>query len=154
MNSDLIFNFEIVPVDKKLDIWNHELLSNDRWDNLFYRGQFFEKEIDMIRCITPCRNCYHSWFNITYLDFYKNSLQQLVKDNYLTNEIIKEKGIAEISDFGKDAYYYKIKLEASAEYVQVRCKSCNTKHFLVLGITETQPGLYGGQLHGVWRIKE
>ena len=153
MNSDNIFNFVIIPVDKKLEIWNSELYSAGRWDNIFYRGQLSQNEIDNIRCIDPCRNCYQSWFNIPLIDFEKNKLKQLVKENYLTNEIIKEKGIAEIEEFGHD-FYYKIKLEASANYIQVKCKTCNTKHFLVLGITETQPGLYGGQLHGVWRIKE
>lgn len=153
MTSDNIFNFEIIPVDSKLEIWNSELNSTGRWDNLFYRGEFSQDVLESIRCITPCRNCYQSWFNISFFDFNKNDLKQLVKDNFLTNEIIKEKGIAEISEFGEE-YYYKIKLEGAANYVQVNCKTCNTKHFLVLGIVETQPGLYGGQLHGVWRVKE
>jgi hypothetical protein len=153
MSLDNIFNFEIIPVDRKLEIWNSELYSAGRWDNLFYRGQFLQNELNYIRCIDPCRNCYKSFFNISFLDFNKNELRQLVKDNYLTNEIIKEKGLAQISELGQE-FIYDIKIEATANYVQVKCKSCNTKHFLVLGITETQPGLYGGQLHGVWRIKE
>lgn len=153
MSIENIFNFEIIPVDKKLEIWNCELYSSERWDHLFYRGEFSQNELNKIRCIDPCRNCYNSWFNISFEEFDKNKLKQLINDKYLSNEQIIESKIAEIVTFGQD-YFYKTKLDAPANYVQVKCKSCNTIHFMVLGITETQPGLYGGQLQGVWRIKE
>lgn len=153
MEYSNIFKFRIIPVSEKLEIWNTELLAAGRWDNLFYRGQFFDSEIDHIRCITPCRNCYLSWFNISFADFSENKVEQLVADGFLTNDIIREKGMAEVATFG-DSFYYKTNIEASANYVQVKCEHCGSKHLLILGMTETQPALYGGQLQGIWRIKE
>lgn len=79
MNSDDIFNFEIIPVDKRLEILNSELYSTGRWDNLFYRGQFLQNEIKNIRCIDPCRNCYQSWLNIPFTTFDKMTLINLLK---------------------------------------------------------------------------
>lgn len=148
-----MFKFSILPILGKLEIWNTELVSKDRWDNLFYRGQFLDSELEQIRCITPCKNCYLSWFNISFYDFEKNKLSQLVLDGFLTNEQINESGIADISEFDSK-FYYKTKIKASANYVQVKCKNCEAKYLLVLGITETQPALYGGQLQGMWRIKK
>jgi uncharacterized protein YfkK (UPF0435 family) len=52
MENNEIFKFSILPVSEKLEIWNTELVSNGRWDNLFYRGQFWDSELNQIRCIT------------------------------------------------------------------------------------------------------
>lgn len=153
MTKDDLFNFEIIPVTYKLEMGNYEFISVGLWDNLFYQGMFLEKEKHLIHCISPCCNCYHSWFNINFSDFYNNKLYQLVQNNFLTNEIIKEKRIADVSTFG-NSFSYKTKIGAPANYVQVKCKSCNTKHLMILGFSEMQPALYRGQLHGVWRIKE
>ena len=153
MENNNIFKFCILPVLEKIEIWNTELISNGQWDNLFYRGQFWGADLEQMRCIIPCRNCYLSWFNISFTDFDKNNISQLVTDGLITNKQVSENGISEISELD-NKYYYQTKNGSSANYVQVKCENCQTKHLLVLGITETQPGLYGGQLHGMWRVKE
>ena len=68
---EMMFDFEILKIEKKLTIWNVELLSRQPWDNLFYRGEFLTEDIINIRCITPCPNCFLSWFNICFADFEK-----------------------------------------------------------------------------------
>ena len=146
-----IFNSEIIPVETELNIWNTELISTDKWDNLFYRGGMCS--VDKIRCISPCRSCYESWFDVRYIDFHKNKIADLVLEGFLTNEIIEENKLANRRSLG-DRFIYDTVLGCTANYVQVKCKNCDTKHLMVLGITETQPGLYGGQLQGMWRIKE
>jgi hypothetical protein len=42
--------------------------------------------------------------------------------------MIIQQNLFKITEFGKK-YYYKIKLEGAANYVQVNCKTCNIKHF-------------------------
>lgn len=153
MDKANIFKFSIIPVLEKLEIWNTELVSKDQWDNLFYRGQLWDSELENIRCITPCRSCYLSWFNISLNEFSNNKIEQLVRDGFITNKLIIEHGLAEISEWD-NKYYYQTKIGASANYVQVKCEHCQAKHLLVIGVTETQPVLYGGQLQGMWRIKE
>lgn len=153
MENSNIFNFSITPILEKIEIWNTELISNGQWDNLFYRGQLWDSDLEHIRCIIPCRNCYLSWFNISLSDFDKNKLEQLVADRFITIEQVREHGIAEVSEWD-NKYYYQTKIGASANYVQVKCEKCQAKHLIILGIAETQPALYGGQLHGMWRIKE
>ena len=146
------FNFTIVPVNKKLTVRNTELVSKKKWDNIFYDGMFLQDELANIRCIQPCMECFHSWFNIEFKDFSTNKIEDLVNNNYLTHEIINEKSIAFLNEFG-NSICYKTVLGCVANYVQVRCTICNSNHLMVMGIDETQPSRYCGQLQGIWRLK-
>lgn len=130
-----------------------EIRSKERWDNLFYQGDFDSENHDEVRCIVQCPECFKSWFNIGFRDFDGKRVSDLVRSNYLPLENITNYQIAEIAAIG-DFVVYKTLLEAEANYVSVFCKRCNTKHLIVLGITETQPTRYAGALQGVWLIRD
>ena len=70
----------------------------------------------------------------------------------ISNQIINEYRLAKISG-GPGRYFYQTNLECSANYVLVKCNKCKTQHLLILGVTETQPTLYGGQLQGIWSVE-
>ncbi|MCB9232670.1 MAG: hypothetical protein H6581_13450 [Bacteroidia bacterium] len=148
------FKFTLLTLPKTLSIQFPELACRDTWDHLFYRGEFLSQEIPQIRCITACPQCYLSWFDLPFTTFSNQNLADLVKSGHLTHELIREKGLAEFANTGQNQYYYKTRLGCPANYALVRCDQCQTRHFMVLGLTETQPGLYAGQLHGIWRIKQ
>lgn len=148
-----IFNFEFVKITKPLQFVRTELRSKDRWDNLFYQGDFDSEDHNEVRCIVQCQQCFKSWFNIGFRDFNGNNLSDLIRDGLLSQEDITNYQLAEVLALG-DYIIYKTMLEASANYSAVVCNRCNTKHFLVLGITETQPTRYAGALQGVWLIRD
>lgn len=147
-----IFNFEFKPIEEPLRLKKRELLSQTRWDNLFYQGVFPEREFINIRCITPCYNCYLSWFNIPLTDFEKNKLSDLVKKKFLSHDTIREKGLAEIKKIG-NSFSYKTTSGGSGNYAQVQCKNCYAQYLLVLSLTEIQPMRYIGQLQGIWSVE-
>ncbi len=149
-----IFDFEILRVEKKLTVWNVELFSPELWANLFYRGEFLAEDVKHIRCITPCPNCFLSWFHIHFSDFEENNLHDLVKKKFITKEMIAEKKMAECTEMANGNFYFTTKLGCQANYLQVICRKCQSKHLLILGIGETQPCLYAGQIQGIWRLKE
>jgi hypothetical protein len=150
---EMMFDFEILKIEKKLTIWNVELLSRQPWDNLFYRGEFLTEDIINIRCITPCPNCFLSWFNICFADFEKNNLSDLVKEKFISKEIIVENQMSEYTLLTDGSLYFTTKLGCKANYSLVICRKCQTKHLLILGLSETQPCLYAGQIHGIWRLR-
>lgn len=149
---DNIFNFDYVSIDKPINIGHLELLATNTWDYLFYRGQFFQHEIEHIRCIVPCPNCYLSHFNIGFSQFESNKVSDLVKNGFLSESLIKEKKLCIIKKIFTGENFYTTLLDCPANYAAVQCNQCKTKHLIILGLTETQPGLYAGQLHGIWKM--
>lgn len=146
-----LFNFQWIPIKSKIEIVHQELFSEKAWDYLFYRGELNQNEINQIRCIEPCRACYTSWFDIPLTLFDKYKLSDLISSNFITEEQIVKNNLAQISGIG-DFKIYKTRLGFSANYARVFCNNCKTNHLLILGLGETQPGLYAGHLQGVWKI--
>ncbi len=153
MHMKDIFNFELKKITKRLELVRTELRANSTWDLLFYQGDFDTENLDDVRCIAQCHQCFKSWFNIGFRDFESNRLSDLVRDGLLSAEDISNYQLAEVFSMG-DSVFYRTKLEAGANYVAVKCTRCNTHHFLVLGITETQPTRYAGALNGMWLMRE
>lgn len=143
--------FQILQINQKIEILNQELLSANAWENMFYRGQF-DHEVDKVKCIEPCRSCYVNWFEIPFNTFDKYRLDNLVNANYLFDEEIEKLKLSIIVKFG-GMKMYKTVMNFSANYTAVLCENCQTKHLLIMGLGETQPGLYAGHLQGVWKIK-
>lgn len=149
-----IFNFDILEVNQPIEIGNVQLIAKNTWDHLFYSGQFFQHEIEHIRCITPCPSCYINYFNISFYQFDKNKLSDLVHKKIIPFEVIEEKGIAVVEKIFTGEYFYTTILGCPANYMLVKCNKCQTKHLMILGLTETQPALYAGQLHGIWHVND
>jgi hypothetical protein len=150
--SDDLFKFDFLKVTHQLQFVSTEVLSKGTWDHVFFDGDF-DTYSEEVRAVVQCRHCFRSWFNIAYRDFEKNNLSDLANNGMLAVEDISVYHIAEIRKTG-DFTIYKTQNGGAAHYAFVFCKKCSTKHFIVLSVSEFQPGRYCGAVQGVWLVRE
>lgn len=150
--SDDLFKFDFLKVTKQLQFVSTEVLSKQQWDNIFFDGDF-DSDYAEVRAVVQCPHCFKSWFNIPYTDFEKNTISDLVKHGWLSDEDINNYHIAEIKRMG-DFTIYKTQVGGAAHYVYVFCKRCLSKHLVVLSVTEVQPTRYAGAVQGVWLVRD
>lgn len=148
-----IFNFTLQPIRTRLQEFRPALLAHNRWDFLFYRGELAQHEVAQIRCIQPCPTCYLSWFDLPLSTFESQRLYDLVQQGLLDHQQVIEQKLALLSANAPTQPWYITQLGFTACYAQVECGHCHSRHLLVLGLGETQPGLYAGQLHGIWKVQ-
>jgi hypothetical protein len=146
--SDGLFKFDFLKVTHKLQFVSTEVLSKTTWDNLFYDGDF-DTDHEEVRAIIQCPHCFKSWFNISYYDFAKNNLADLVNNGMVAVEDISIYHLAEIKKTG-DFTIYKTINGGAAHYAFVLCTRCSSKHFIVLSLSEFQPVRYCGAVQGIW----
>jgi hypothetical protein len=97
--SASIFNFEFLKVTDKLQFVTTEVLSKGTWDHIFFDGDF-DTDYAEVRAIVQCPHCFKSWFNISYSDFEKNYLADLVKEGKVAEDDVSIYHLAEITKTG------------------------------------------------------